>query len=91
MIGRELTMSSTSEFHAAPTIDSDPPLAWDRFLERMGISAVTGWRYRRAGMLSVLNICGRCYVARSEIRRFNERAVAGEFAKTPSRPQRKQN
>jgi hypothetical protein len=69
-------------------IDSDPPIALDKFIEQSGFSAVTVWRYRRAGWLSTLNICGRHYLARSEIARFNARAAAGEFAKEPTKPNR---
>jgi hypothetical protein len=57
-----------------PSIDSEPPLALDKFIEQSGLSAVTVWRYRRAGWLSTLNICGRHYLMRSEIARFNARA-----------------
>ena len=71
-----------------PSIDSEPPLALDRFIEQSGLSVVTVWRYRRAGWLNTLNICGRHYLTRSEIARFNTRAAAGEFAKEPARPKR---
>jgi hypothetical protein len=75
--------------HASiPSIDSEPPLALDKFIEQSGLSAVTVWRYRRAGWLKTLNICGRHYSTRSEIARFIKRAAAGEFAKQPTRPSR---
>jgi len=75
--------------HASiPLIDSEPPLALDKFIEQSGLSAVTVWRYRRAGWLNTLNICRRHYLTRSEIARFNERTAAGEFAKQPTRPRR---
>jgi hypothetical protein len=69
-------------------IDSDPPIALDKFTEESGLSAVTGWRYRRAGWLNTMNICGRHYLTRSEIARFNARAAAGEFAREPTKPNR---
>ena len=69
-------------------IDSEPPIALDKFIEQSGLSAVTVWRYRRAGWLNTLNICGRHYVTRAEIARFNARAAAGEFAKRPKQPRR---
>jgi hypothetical protein len=69
-----------------PSIDSEPPLALDKFIEQSGLSAVTVWRYRRAGWLNTLNISGRHYLTRAEIARFNTRAAAGEFAKEPARP-----
>jgi hypothetical protein len=74
-----------------PVVDSEPPIALDKFIEHSGLSAVTVWRYRRAGWLNTLNICGRHYLTRAEIGRFNERAAAGEFAKAPSRPMRGKN
>ena len=89
MNGEEIACSS--ERPAAPATDSEPPIALDKFIEQSGISAVTVWRYRRAGMLNTLNICGRLYLTRAEIKRFNERAASGEFAKTVSRPQRVKN
>ena len=70
-------------------IDSDPPIALDKFIEQSGLSVVTVWRYPRAGWLNTLNICGRHYVTRSEIARFNARAAAGEFAKPPTKPKRR--
>ena len=66
---------------AQSLVDSDPPIALDKFIRESGLSAVTLWRYRRAGWLTTLNIAGRHYVTRSEIARFNRRAAAGEFAK----------
>jgi hypothetical protein len=71
-----------------PAIDSEPPIALDKFIQQSGLSAVTVWRYRRLGWLNTLNICGRHYLTRAEIARFNTRAAAGEFAKEPARPKR---
>jgi hypothetical protein len=49
-------------------------------LEQTGLSNITVWRYPKQGMLNTVNICGRHYILRSEIARFNARAAAGEFA-----------
>ena len=46
------------------------------------LAASTLWRWRKAGMLNTINVYGRQYILRSEIARFNERAVTGEFART---------
>ena len=70
-------------------IDSEPPMALDKFIQESGLSAVTVWRYRRVGWLKTLNICGRHYLTRAEIARFNARAAAGEFAKQPAKPKRR--
>jgi len=71
--------------------DSEPMMSLDKFMEQSGFSPATLWRYRKKGMLSTVNICGRHYVLRSEIARFNARAAAGEFARplaTPRKPVR---
>ena len=73
---------------SSAVIDSEPPIALDKFLEESGLSAVTVWRYRRVGWLNTLNICGRHYLTRAEISRFNARAAAGEFSRRPSEPKR---
>jgi hypothetical protein len=90
--GRPVTngeeISCSSEIGAGPTIDSEPPIALDKFIEQSGISTVTVWRWRRAGMLTTLNICGRLYLTRSEIARFLKRAASGEFAKASAQPER---
>src|SRR6266478_4680153 len=78
-----------SDHASTPLIDSEPPIALDKFIEQSGLSAVTLWRYRRAGWLNTLNICGRHYLTRAEIARFNGRAAAGEFAKLPTQPKRR--
>ena len=64
--------------------DTEPMMSLDKFIEQTGLSAVTVWRYRRKGMLATVNICGRHYILRAEIARFNQRASAGEFAKPPN-------
>ena len=58
----------------------------DKFIERTGLSPVTIWRFRKKKFLETVNICGRHYVLRSEIARFNSRAFAGEFSKPCTRP-----
>jgi hypothetical protein len=47
----------------------------------MGVSQVTGWRWRKLGFIRVLNVCGRNYVTREEIGLFEERAKRGEFSR----------
>jgi hypothetical protein len=61
-------------------------MSLDKFIEQTGLSAVTIWRYRKKGMLATVNICGRQYILRAEIARFNQRAAAGEFTKPPKSP-----
>jgi hypothetical protein len=64
-----------------------PPMALDVFIKRIGITATTAWRWRKAGTLKTINIYGRQYVPARAIKEFNRRADAGEFQqehKTPS-------
>ena len=70
------------------SLDAEPMMSLDKFIEQTGLSAVTVWRYRKKGMLTTVNICGRQYILRAEIARFNERAAAGEFAKAPNYPRK---
>jgi hypothetical protein len=69
-------------------LDSEPMMSLDKFSEQTGLSAVTVWRYRKKGMLRTVNICGRQYILRAEVARFNERTAAGEFAKPPNHPRK---
>lgn len=71
------------------SFDSEPPMSLDKFIEGTGLSTATIWRFRKKGFLQTVNICGRHYVLRSEIARFNKRATAGEFAKPCNHPRRK--
>jgi hypothetical protein len=71
--------------------DAQPPMALSQFIEQSALSPTTIWRFRKKGFLRTINICGRHYVLRSEIARFNARAVGGEFAKECNRPTRNNN
>jgi hypothetical protein len=62
----------------------NPPLiALDKFMRDIGRDRVTGWRWRKRGWLTTVNIAGREYVTDDEAQKFTARAVAGEFAKQP--------
>jgi len=60
-----------------------------KWLEQIGVTACTAWRWRRKGWLKTVNICGRQYLTGQAIQEFNRRAAAGEFAQTPKVPKRK--
>ncbi len=64
----------------------EPPMALNMFVKAVGVSVVTVWRWRRAGFIDVVHIAGNPYVTREEIRRFNARLKAGEFAGTINNP-----
>jgi hypothetical protein len=68
--------------------DAEPIMSLDKFIDQTGLSAVPIWRYRKKRMLETVNICGRQYILRSEIARFNARPAAGEFAKPPNQPKK---
>lgn len=92
-----MLVSETSEAMSMPQSKSDmfvdgesePPMSLDKFMDLTGLSSVTLWRFRKKGFLRTINICGRHYVLRSEIARFNARAAAGEFALHREPPRRK--
>lgn len=70
--------------------DSSPSnlFSFDEWLRGRNLTRTTGYRYRKQGIISTVNIFGRLYITREEIANFERRAVAGEFnkaAKTPSR------
>lgn len=49
----------------------------DRYLESLGRSRTTFWRWQKKGLIQAVNVSGRNYVTREEIRRFEQAAVAG--------------
>ncbi len=63
-------------------------LAFDRWLTDIDKTPATGWRWRKRGWINTINICGRLYVSRQEISRFEERAAAGEFSRVHKTPKR---
>jgi hypothetical protein len=66
--------------------DKTPPVpgaaivSLSRWLEQVGISTCTAWRWRRKGWLKTLNIAGRQYLTQEAIDEFCHRASAGEFS-----------
>lgn len=64
-------------------------IAWDKFLSDRGVSSVTGWRWRKDGLISTVNIYGRLYVTSEATSEFNRRAIAGEFARVHKTPKRR--
>ncbi len=57
---------------------------WSQWLQDIGIAPVTGWRWRRRGWITTVNLAGRQYVSAEAIAEFERRADAGEFAKVPA-------
>jgi hypothetical protein len=52
----------------------------NKWLCEMGVTATTGWRWRKKGVLQTVNIYGRLYISEKSIVEFHQRATAGEFA-----------
>jgi hypothetical protein len=62
------------------------PVALNLWLAKMGVTAVTGWRWEKKGWITTINIAGRKYITAKAIREFNERAERGDFAKEIKSP-----
>jgi hypothetical protein len=60
-----------------------------KWMEQVGVTACTAWRWRKKGWLTTVNIAGRQYLTQAAIDEFNHRAAAGEFAQAPKVPKRK--
>lgn len=58
------------------------------WLETLGKTRTTGWRWRKCGLIEVVNIFGKLYVTRDEIARFEQRAMSGEFHKEIASPRK---
>ncbi|MEO6754593.1 MAG: hypothetical protein ABIP85_22685 [Chthoniobacteraceae bacterium] len=72
-----------------PTPDSAPPISVSRFLEVSGLSAVTLWRMEKRGHIRTVRMAGRKYIMAAEMREYNRRLEAGEFAGKTQTPYKK--
>lgn len=52
----------------------------NKWLQEIGVTSTTGWRWRKRGILRTTNIYGRLYLTQDAINEFLTRAEAGEFA-----------
>ncbi len=62
--------------------------SFDEWLRGRSLTRTTGYRYRKQGLISTVNIFGRLYVTRQSIKDFEKRAIAGEFSKESKTPKR---
>ena len=62
-----------------------------KWLEQIGVTPCTGWRWRKRGWLKTVNIAGRQYLTQAAIDEFNQRAIAGEFAQEHKVPKLKES
>jgi hypothetical protein len=64
-------------------------VSFDSWIKSLGRARCTGYRWRKDGLVDVVNIFGKWYISREEITRFEKRAVSGAFhqeAQKPNRP-----
>src|SRR3569833_1966793 len=71
------------------SITNELPIALDKFIQTVGITDTTAWRWRKKGWLETANIAGRVYVTPEAAREFNRRMLAGEYAKKHVAPKKK--
>jgi predicted site-specific integrase-resolvase len=55
-------------------------ISLSKWMENVGVSPCTVWRWRKKGWLKTINIAGRQYLTQESIDEFHRRAVSGEFA-----------
>ena len=63
-------------------------VSFEKWLEEIGKTPATGWRWRKQKWIETVNIAGRVYVHRAAIAEFERRAAAGEFSKVHKTPSR---
>lgn len=77
--------TTISEVGAGPDTtaqnDASSLVALDRYLQSLGRSRSTFWRWQQKGLVKSVNVFGRNYITRDEIRRFEDAAVSGSLAK----------
>lgn len=61
--------------------DSSSLVALDKYLQSLGRSRSTFWRWEQKGLVKSVNVFGRNYITRDEIRRFEEAAISGALAR----------
>ncbi|MST00845.1 MAG: hypothetical protein EXS29_06000 [Pedosphaera sp.] len=74
----------TQKVSSNDTTPTSNLIAFNDWLEGVGVTAITGWRWRKKGWIQTVNIYGRIYVKREAIASFECRAEAGEFAQKPN-------
>jgi predicted site-specific integrase-resolvase len=55
-------------------------ISLSKWLEQVGVTSCTAWRWRKKGWLKTINIAGRQYLTQEAMDEFHRRATAGEFA-----------
>ncbi len=77
-------MSNENRTELRHGIASQVPLSLAAFGRQLGRTQTTLWRWRKLGWLRTVNIAGRQFITPEDLREFNKRAEAGEFAREPA-------
>ena len=64
-------------------------ISLSKWMENVGITPCTAWRWRKKGWLKTINIAGRQYLTQEAIDEFHQRAISGEFAQVHKVPHSK--
>ena len=79
-----------SAVHGSIALAPGAIISLSQWLQRVGVTACTAWRWRKKGWLQTVNIAGRQYLTQEAIDKFNKRAAAGDFAQVHKVPVRQQ-
>jgi len=60
-------------------INAGTLVSFDDWINSLGKTRTTGWRWRKGGLIRTVNIFGKLYISREEIDCFEKRAIAGQF------------
>ncbi|HEY3899664.1 MAG TPA: hypothetical protein VGM54_13675 [Chthoniobacter sp.] len=73
-----------------PTLNSETRniRSFDDWLKGLGVTRVTGHRWRRNGMIKTFRIFRKLYVSAEEIAKFEASAIEGKYAQEPVVPDR---
>ena len=72
--------ANNTHMQTTTPIQSPKLISFNKFLEQLGVTATTGWRWRKRGIIKPVNIYGRLYLSEDSMNEFHRRATAGEFA-----------
>lgn len=76
-----------TESNGKPHLNPGPAVvSLSRWLEQVGVTPCTAWRWRKKGWLRTINIAGRQYLTQEAIDEFHRRASAGEFSQPAKVP-----
>ena len=85
MNGNEINSAAAPKSPGSmPVADRDNWIALNKWLDEIGTSSVTAWRWRSRGWLKVTNVGGRLFLRPEDLAEFDRRAASGEFAKCPA-------